>query len=185
MNKKNIALVLPLALLLSACTTPVTPAFKDIGSRNGPCVEGGPDQVAEQFYNLRVQQMGAAGTASANYSAEQLRPFLSQALYQDIQKARQTQSANRSTTHADQAIASVYAGVSDADVASASTIPNTDAKNIPLRVTLVHRAPDGKESRWQDEVLMVREGSCWVVDDIRFMGANAPASSLRQLLGQR
>ncbi|CND92263.1 lipoprotein [Yersinia nurmii] len=189
MNKKNIALVLPLALLLSACTTPVTPAFKDIGSRNGPCVEGGPDHVAEQFYNLRVQQMGAAGTVSANYSAEQLRPFLSQALYQDIQKARQAQSANRSATqpatNADQAIASVYAGVSDADVASASTIPNTDAKNIPLRVTLVHRTPDGKESRWQDEVLMVREGSCWVVDDIRFMGANAPASSLRQLLGQR
>ncbi|MCP5699757.1 DUF3828 domain-containing protein, partial [Klebsiella pneumoniae] len=39
-----------------------------------------------------------------------------------------------------------------ADVASASTIPNTDARNIPLRVKLTQ----GTQT-WQDEVLMIRE----------------------------
>ncbi|MDI5303709.1 hypothetical protein MJN76_28725, partial [Salmonella enterica subsp. enterica serovar Anatum] len=42
-------------------------------------------------------------------------------------------------------------------VASASTIPNRDARNIPLRVAL----KQGDQS-WQDEVLMIHEGSCWV-----------------------
>lgn len=78
---------------------------------------------------------------------------------------------------------SLREGSTSASVASASTIPNTDARNIPLRVNLSHQMADGKAVMWQDEVLMIREGTCWVVDDIRFMGVSAPASSLRQLLG--
>ncbi len=51
MRYSAFALLVPAALLLSACTTTVTPAFKDIGTRSGPCVDGGPDSVAQQFYD--------------------------------------------------------------------------------------------------------------------------------------
>ncbi|CNH23081.1 lipoprotein [Yersinia pekkanenii] len=189
MKKKNIALVLPLAILLSACSSTVDPAFKDISSRSVPCVEGGPDTVAQKFYDLRVQQVGNhRGLPDDNLSA-QFRPYLSQALYEEIQTARK-----QATTHAtaqvnkNQAIngdifTSLREGSTRAEVASASTIPNTDARNIPLRVNLTHQTAGGQSVVWQDEVLMIREGTCWVVDDIRFMGVSAPASSLRQLLG--
>lgn len=52
MRYKVLALVLPCALALSACTT-VTPAYKDNGTRSGPCIEGGPDDVAQKFYDYR------------------------------------------------------------------------------------------------------------------------------------
>ena len=37
----KLLLYFSLARWLSACTT-VTPAYKDNGTRSGPCVEGGP-----------------------------------------------------------------------------------------------------------------------------------------------
>lgn len=52
MRYKVLALVLPCALALSACTT-VTPAYKDNGTRSGPCIEGGPDDVAQKFYDYQ------------------------------------------------------------------------------------------------------------------------------------
>ncbi|NEM18428.1 DUF3828 domain-containing protein, partial [Escherichia coli] len=69
-----------------------------------------------------------------------------------------------------------------ADVASASTIPNTDARNIPLRVKLTQ----GTQT-WQDEVLMIREGQCVAIDDVRYIGGSvhAPAGTLRQSIENR
>ncbi|EPS8492142.1 lipoprotein [Yersinia enterocolitica] len=191
MKKKNIALILPLAILLSACSNTVDPAYKDISSRTAPCVDGGPDTVAQKFYDLRVQQIGnKSGLPDDNLSA-QFRPYLSQALYEQIQTARK-QAGNRTSSgvNSTQTIngdifSSLREGSTSADVASASTIPNTDARNIPLRVNLTHQSAGGQSVMWQDEVLMIREGTCWVVDDIRFMGVSAPAGSLRQLLGDR
>ncbi|EPZ8123031.1 lipoprotein [Yersinia enterocolitica] len=191
MKKKNIALILPLAILLSACSNTVDPAYKDISSRAAPCVDGGPDTVAQKFYDLRVQQIGnKSGLPDDNLSA-QFRPYLSQALYEQIQTARK-QAGNRTSSgvNSTQTIngdifSSLREGSTSADVASASTIPNTDARNIPLRVNLTHQSAGGQSVMWQDEVLMIREGTCWVVDDIRFMGVSAPAGSLRQLLGDR
>lgn len=46
MRYSKLSLLIPCALLLSACTT-VTPAYKDNGPRIGACVEGGPDSVAD------------------------------------------------------------------------------------------------------------------------------------------
>ncbi|MFV8797351.1 lipoprotein [Yersinia sp. LJYL362] len=189
MKKKNIALILPLAILLSACSNTVDPAYKDISSRTAPCIDGGPDTVAQKFYDLRVQQIGnQSGLPDDNLSA-QFRPYLSQALYEQIQTARK-QAGNRTSSgvNSTQTIngdifTSLREGSTSADVASASTIPNTDARNIPLRVNLTHQSAGGQSVMWQDEVLMIREGTCWVVDDIRFMGVSSPASSLRQLLG--
>ncbi|ELI7900199.1 lipoprotein [Yersinia enterocolitica] len=189
MKKKNIALILPLAILLSACSNTVDPAYKDISSRTAPCIDGGPDTVAQKFYDLRVQQIGnQSGLPDDNLSA-QFRPYLSQALYEQIQTARK-QAGNRTSSgvNSTQTIngdifTSLREGSTSADVASASTIPNTNARNIPLRVNLTHQSAGGQSVMWQDEVLMIREGTCWVVDDIRFMGVSAPASSLRQLLG--
>ncbi len=69
-----------------------------------------------------------------------------------------------------------------ARVASASTIPNRDARNIPLRVDL----KQGDQS-WQDEVLMIQEGQCWVIDDVRYLGGSvhATAGTLRQSIENR
>ncbi|ADZ43116.1 TPA: lipoprotein [Yersinia enterocolitica] len=191
MKKKNIALILPLAILLSACSNTVDPAYKDISNRTAPCIDGGPDTVAQKFYDLRIQQVGNKnGLPDDNLSA-QFRPYLSQALYEQIQTARkQTGNRTSSGVNSTQTIngdifTSLREGSTSADVASASTIPNTDARNIPLRVNLTHQSAGGQSVMWQDEVLMIREGTCWVVDDIRFMGVSAPAGSLRQLLGDR
>lgn len=171
MRYNILALVLPCALALSACTT-VTPAYKDNGTRSGSCIEGGPDEVAQQFYDYQIQHRNNDLTA--------LRPYLSDDLAKLLNDARQDPSRNgllqsnpfsSSSTPAD-----------SADVASASTIPNRDARNIPLRVEL----KQGTQS-WKDEVLMIQEGQCWAVDDARYLGINshAPAGSLRQSLEKR
>lgn len=171
MRYNILALVLPCALALSACTT-VTPAYKDNGTRSGSCIEGGPDEVAQQFYDYQIQHRNNDLTA--------LRPYLSDDLAKLLNDARQDPSRNgllqsnpfsSSSTPAD-----------SADVASASTIPNRDARNIPLRVEL----KQGTQS-WKDEVLMIQEGQSWAVDDVRYLGINshAPAGSLRQSLEKR
>ncbi len=69
-----------------------------------------------------------------------------------------------------------------AHVASASTIPNRDARNIPLRVDLKQG-----DRGWQDEVLMIQEGQCWVIDDVRYLGGSvhATAGTLRQSIENR
>lgn len=146
--------------VLSACTT-VTPAFKDTGHRTTACVDGGPDSVAQQFYDYRsTHHSDMAG----------LRPYLSESLWQQLQSSPRTPAP----------IFSSFTPAPDtASVASASTILNDDAHNIPLRVAVKAGNKEGK-----DEVLMVREGQCWVVDDIRWLtpGSAAPAGTLRQSL---
>ena len=72
MRYSALTLLVPCALVLSACTTTVTPAFKDIGTRSGPCIEGGPDAVAQQFYDYRIQHRSNDLTG--------LRPYLSDGL---------------------------------------------------------------------------------------------------------
>jgi predicted small secreted protein len=165
------ALLVPCALLLSACTT-VTPAFKDIGTRSGPCVDGGPDTVAQNFYDYRIQHKNNDLTA--------LRPYLSDGLAKLLNDASRD-NANRALLQSDP-FSSQSTVPDSASVASASAIPNTDARNIPLRVDL----KQGSQS-WQDEVLMIREGQCWAVDDVRYLGINshAPAGTLRQSLENR
>ncbi|POP45924.1 lipoprotein [Superficieibacter electus] len=171
MRYSALALALPCALLLSACTT-VTPAFKDIGTRNGPCVEGGPDTVAQKFYDARIQNRNNDITALRPYLSDDLAHMLSEASRDNSHNAllKSDPFSSRSTPP------------DSASVASASTIPNTDARNIPLRVGL----KQGSDS-WQDEVLMIREGQCWAVDDVRYLGGNAhaPAGTLRQSLEKR
>ena len=171
MRYSALTLVLPCALLLSACTT-VTPAFKDIGTRSGPCIEGGPDTVAQKFYDYRIEHR------SNDFSA--LRPYLSDDLAASLTAASKD---NRNTTLLkSDPFSSRTVMPEKASVASASTIPNTDARNIPLRVTLTQ----GSQS-WQDEVLIIREGQCWAVDDVRYLGgaAHAPAGTLRQSIEHR
>lgn len=174
MRRSAMALLVPCALLLSACTT-VTPAYKDIGTRTSPCITGGPDEVAQQFYNYRI---GHPGTGLNNLTG--LRPYLSTSLWQVLEKASQAQADDQVLAGKD-LFASYNNGIDKAEVTSASTIPNTDARNIPLRVNL-----DKGTTHWQDEVLMVREGQCWTVDDVRYLGATQmPAGNLRQSLERR
>ena len=173
MKTKTIAAVLPLALLLSACTT-VEPAYKDIGTRSGSCVEGGPDTVAQKFYDLRIQQ--GAGLPDSNRLA-QLQPYLSKVLYQDLVSAAQNPGKHRIT-------GDLFSGNAQGPGSASVAIPNTDAKNIPLRVDLSYQKDANSTVNWQDEVLMVREGTCWVVDDIRYLNvpAHATNGSVRQVL---
>lgn len=179
MKTKMLAVVLPLALFLSACTT-VDPAFKDVGTRTGACVEGGPDTVAQKFYDLRIQQGPSTALPDTSRLA-QLQPYLSKVLYQDLVSAGQHPGKHTLTGDLFSGNAQ---GPTSARVASASTIPNTDAKNIPLRVQLTHQKDGASAINWQEEVLMVREGTCWVVDDIRFLNipAHAASGTLRQIL---
>ena len=179
MKTKTIAAVFPLALLLSACTT-VEPAFKDIGTRTGGCVEGGPDTVAQKFYDLRLQQ-GTGTTLPDSNRLAKLKPNLSKVLYQVLVTANQNPGKHQVTGDLFTGNAQ---GPTSATVASASTIPNTDAKNIPLRVQLSYQKDGGSAVNWQDEVLMVREGTCWVVDDIRYLNVppHAASGTLRQVL---
>ncbi|MBV4367760.1 lipoprotein [Erwiniaceae bacterium CMYE1] len=158
---KLLAALAPLALLLSACTT-VEPVYKDNGSRTSPCVDGGPDTVAQQFYDLRTSQP-TQGLPDAALLAK-YRPYLSDKLYQTLLKA--SNNPQKEAALQGDIFSSLAAGPGSASVADASTIPNRDARNIPLRVKL---SRDGdKPQEWQDEVLMVREGTCWAVDDVRY-----------------
>lgn len=172
MRYSALTLLVPCALVLSACTTPVTPAFKDIGSRSGPCIEGGPDAVAQQFYDYRIQHRGNDLTALRPYLSDNLAKLLNDASRDPQQNALLLSDpfSSRATLP------------DSADVASASTIPNTDARNIPLRVKLTQ----GTQT-WQDEVLMIREGQCWAIDDVRYIGGSvhAPAGTLRQSIENR
>ncbi len=128
-----------------------------------------PDTVAQQFYDYRIQHRSNDLTG--------LRPYLSDGL------AKLLNDATRDPQHNAQLkfdLFSIRTTLPDsAEVASASTIPNTDARNIPLRVKLTQ----GTQT-WQDEVLMIREGQCWAVDDVRYLGAavHAPSGTLRQSL---
>jgi len=172
MRYSALTLLVPCALVLSACTPPVTPAFKDIGTRSGPCIDGGPDTVAQQFYDYRIQHRGNDITA--------LRPYLSDGLAKllgDAARDPQHNALLKSDPFSSRATLP-----DGAEVASASTIPNTDARNIPLRVKLTQ----GTQS-WQDEVLMIREGQCWAIDDVRYIGGSvhAPAGTLRQSIENR
>ena len=85
MRYKLFAVLLPCALALSACTT-VTPAYKDNGTRSGPCVEGGPDDVAQKFYDTQIQNRTQDPAA--------LRPYLSDGLAQLMTPARIPPTAN-------------------------------------------------------------------------------------------
>ena len=171
MRYTNLALILPAALLLSACTT-VTPAYKDTGTRVGQCVEGGPDTVAQKFYDDQIQRR----TSDINA----LRPYLSDGLAKLLNES--SQDASKRSLMQSGLFSSSATAPDSASVASASTIPNTDARNIPLRVDL----KQGTQS-WKDEVLMIREGQCLAVDDVRYLGNNshAPAGTLRQSLEKR
>lgn len=171
MRYSKLSLLIPCALLLSACTT-VTPAYKDNGPRAGACVDGGPDSVAQQFYDYRIQHRSNDLTA--------LRPYLSDSLAKLLSDASRD-SAHRQLMSSDP-FSSRATPPDSASVASASTIPNSDARNIPLRVALKQG-----DQNWQDEVLMIREGQCWAVDDVRYLdaAAHSPAGTLRQSVEHR
>lgn len=160
MRSSMVCFALASTFVLSACTT-VTPAFKDTGHRSTACADGGPDSVAQQFYDYRSTHPN---------DITGLRPYLSESLWQQLQSSSRTAAPTFS---------SFTPAPDTANVASASTIPNDDAHNIPLRVAVKGGNKEGK-----DEVLMVREGQCWVVDDIRCLtpGSQVPAGTLRQSL---
>lgn len=174
---KNIAFaaLVPAALLLSACTS-VEPVYKDNGPRLGSCVAGGPDSVAQQFYDLRTAQP-SQGLPDSQLLAK-YRPYLSDKLYQSLVKAN-ANSSQQGERYQGDLFSSLTEGPTAASVADAATIPNRDARNIPLRVEL---SRDGKQ--WQDEVLMIREGNCWAVDDVRYVAdtAHLGGGSLSQTL---
>ncbi|QHM76067.1 putative lipoprotein YbjP [Mixta theicola] len=178
MKNNAIALLLPAAMLLSACTT-VEPAYKDIGTRAAPCTEGGPDSVAQKFYDLRIAQPTQG--LPDNQLLARYRPYLSEKLYQSLLEAN-TRSDKPAEWRQGDLFSSLAQGPTTAKVANASTIPNTDARNIPLRVSLT-REGDRRVS-WQDEVLMVREGTCWTVDDVRYVAnwQHPGGGTLTQLL---
>ena len=175
MRTHAFSLLIPAALLLSACTT-VEPVIKDNGPRTAACIDGGPDSVAQQFYDLRVSQP-TQGLPDSTQLAK-YRPYLSDRLYQKLLSASSQNPKPAAWTSGD-LFSSLAQGPTSADVASASSIPNRDARNIPLRVDLSR-----DDKKWHDEVLMIHEGTCWVVDDVRYVSdvPHVNGGSLTQLL---
>ena len=154
---------------------PVPPSrqlIKITAPRTGSCVQGGPDSVAQQFYDYRIQHRSNDITA--------LRPYLSDKL------ATLLSDASRDNSHRELLSSDPFSSRTtlpdSAHVASASTITNRDARNIPLRVDLKQG-----DQGWQDEVLMIQEGQCWVIDDVRYLGGSvhATAGTLRQSIENR
>lgn len=187
--KTTLLVMLPAALLLSACTTHVDPVFTDNGSRSAPCIDGGPDQVAQQFYDLRTQQQIQGKPDAAQLS--QYRPYLSSALYHALAQDSQSRARLAALPAAD-IFSSLAQGPTRAEVHSASRILNSDAKNIPLAVDISRQTGPNSKLTVQDEVLMIREGQCWVIDDVRYQGSDAAGSAsaassgtLRQVLENR
>lgn len=119
--------------------------------------------VTISFVKTLLPLSGAA--AFLIHLLEKYCPLLSDTLYQSLINAQT--KPNKTAQLTGDIFSCVSQGATDASVADASTIPNTDARNIPLRVTL-KRGDVG----WQDEVLMVREGTCWSVSDVRYLGHN-------------
>lgn len=175
MNNKAFMLLAPAALLLAACTR-VEPVITDNGTRTVPCIEGGPDSVAQQFYDLRIERPTQG--LPDNPLLAQYRPYLSNTLYRNLMKAN-ARSDKPAEWRSGDLFSSLAQGPAQASVYNASRIPNRDARNIPLRVDL---SRDGKQ--WHDEVLMIREGSCWVIDDVRYVAdwTHPGGGSLGQLL---
>ncbi|MCT7428169.1 lipoprotein [Escherichia coli] len=170
MRYSKLTMLIPCALLLSACTT-VTPAYKDNGTRSGPCVEGGPDNVAQQFYDYRILHRSNDITALRPYLSDKLATLLSDASRDNNHRELLTNDPFSSRTTLPES----------ARVASASTIPNRDARNIPVWIkNRVIRAG-------RSEVLMIQEGQCWVIDDVRYLGGSvhATAGTLRQSIENR
>ena len=128
--------------------------------------------MAQQFYDYRIQHRSNDITA--------LRPYLSDGLAKLLSDA--TRDPQHNALLKSDPFSSRATLPDSAEVTSASTIPNTDARNIPLRVKLTQ----GTQT-WQDEVLMIREGQCWAVDDVRYVGGSvhAPAGTLRQSIENR
>jgi len=178
MRIRNLALLASVATLLSACTT-VEPVISDNGPRSAPCVAGGPDSVAQQFYDLRISQP-SQGIPDTTLLAK-YRPYLSDHLYQTLQQAA-SQASQPAAWRQGDLFSSLAQGPASASVDSASTIPDRDARNIPLRVTLARG-----DKQWRDEILMIREGQCWVVQDVRYMAPDSHLNggSLSQLLEQK
>lgn len=165
------------ALFLSACST-VEPVYTDNSQRTAnTCIKGDPDQVASKFWDWQIEHPVRGLPNSQQLTA--LRPYLSEKLWKNLLTVSQHPNKT-SLSYQGDLFSSQKEGATSADVADSSTIPNADSRHIPLRVSL----SNASEKVWQDEILMVREGECWVVDDIRYL-ANDPhqtSGTLSQVL---
>lgn len=172
MRYSKLTMLIPCALLLSACTT-VTPAYKDNGPRTGSCIRGGPDSVAQQFYDYRIQHRSNDITA--------LRPYLSDKL------ATLLSDASRDNSHRE-LLSSDPGSPVEPPCQTAPTLPVHLLSLIVMPVTFLCAWISNRvTSGWQDEVLMIQEGQCWVIDDVRYLGGSvhATAGTLRQSIENR
>ncbi len=129
MRYSKLTMLIPCALL----PVPVPPS-RQLIKITAPApvpVSGGPDSVAQQFYDYRIQHRSNDITA--------LRPYLSDKL------ATLLSDASRDNSHRELLSSDPFSSRTtlpdSAHVASASTIPNRDARNIPLRVDLKQGDP--------------------------------------------
>lgn len=168
-------MLLPLTIMLSACTSDL--AMTDSGVRRGVCTPGGPATVAQNLYDLRTEDL-TPGLPNQQL-LDKYQPFLSDSLYQSLAKANNIDFRSATWRNGD-----LFSGAADAPTQvkadSAPDISRSSVRNVPLRVTMSHA-----DKTWQDEVLMVREGECWAVDDIRYLATwvgGADGATLKQAL---
>ncbi|XNM51182.1 DUF3828 domain-containing protein [Escherichia coli] len=154
MRYSKLTMLIPCALLLSACTT-VTPAYKDNGPRTGSCVQGGPDDVAQQFYDYRIQHRGDMISLCAP-PGDKVKSYL---FLSDASRDNSHRELLSSNPFSSRTTLPDSAHVASAYLLSLIVMPVTfHCAWISSRVT----------RGWQDEVLMIQEGQCWVIDDVRY-----------------
>lgn len=125
MRYRFLAVPLLCAPALSVCMI-VAPAYRDNGTHSGPCAEGGPDDVAQKFYDTQIQDRTQDPATPHPYLSDGLAQLLNDTRQDPANsKLLQTSPFSSSGTPADSTV-----------TASASIIPNRDARNIPLRVEL-------------------------------------------------
>ena len=167
-----IAKFLLVALLLPAC------AQKAADS---------PQAVAERFYDYYLEQHMNNGLPSIEQT-RQLGTMLSHGLQDAIAHARREQDlfigehkGEKPPWIEGDLFSSLFEGASAYGIGK---VDRTD-DHADVLVTLTFRNPKGRDVQWTDRLVLVRENSAWVVDDLEY-GGNwdfANHGSLRRSLG--
>ena len=154
------------ALLVATAGCAVTPS-----DQSPACAAAGTPEDAVCGFYTRYLEIRPSGLPTPEQQAA-LAPWLSQSLEARLDAARRVQVQFRAENPGEKPplvdgclFASLFEGPTSFTVEGAATAGGVT--RVPVRFRY------GTEAAWQDVVVLVREGSGYVIDDIEFAGAGA------------
>jgi hypothetical protein len=157
-----------LPILLAALATGCSGAGPD-GAPSCPASEL-PQGVVCRFYTAYLE-LRPSGLPTPEQQAA-LAPWMSERLERRLDAARQVQALFRASNPGEKPpfvdgclFASLFEGPTSFEVGDA--VHGGDQVRVAVRFRY------GTEAHWQDEMVLTREGSAYVIDDIVFTGAGA------------